>query len=186
MRSVMPIAVGVIGVALGIALQPSLLRADDVPDCPGRCVLPVQYPYNGTPEQQYEERQREYREQQSEEQHQKALRDIQEGSQSGRGSGGSGAYGAIAYSPDSGDYGYSFSYSSRAGAERRAKRECGKTDCTIAAWFRNSCGALATGDDGTWAGGRGDSESAARRDAQSDCVKEGGKNCEVVHAQCSR
>ena len=64
--------------------------------------------------------------------------------------------------------------------------ECGKSDCEIAAWFYNSCGALAVGDDRTWAGAQHDSEQRARQIAQNDCVKEGGKNCKIVYSSCSR
>jgi hypothetical protein len=58
------------------------------------------------------------------------------------------SYGAIAYSPSSGRYGDSYNYASRAQAEARATRECGKDDCVIAAWFYNQCGALATSRNG--------------------------------------
>jgi serine/threonine-protein kinase len=182
MRSFGNTAAGIVSAAMIIFSQPPSLRADDRPDCLGRCYFLAQNPYGGTPEEQYQERQREYRERQSEEQHQKALRDIWQGSGSGDGA----AYGAIAYSPESGDYGYSFSFSSRSGAERRAQRECGRADCEIAVWFRNSCGAIAVSDEGTWAGGRGNTEDAAGRDAKTDCVKYGGEECEVLHALCSR
>ena len=96
------------------------------------------------------------------------------------------SFGAIAYSPSTGETGYSFGFSSRAASEQRAKRECGQSDCQIAAWYPNSCGALAVGDDGTWRGGLGSTESGARQDAQSDCMKAGGKNCKVIEVRCSR
>ena len=103
----------------------------------------------------------------------------------GGGSGGA-SYGAIAYSPKDGDYGYSYGYASRAEAEKSAMNECGKSDCEIAAWYSDKCGALSVGEDGMWAGGTGNTERAAGADAQSDCVKYGGKKCEVLISQCSR
>ncbi len=102
------------------------------------------------------------------------------------GSGGGPAYGALAYSPKTGDYGYSYGYGSRADAERRAKRECGQSDCEIAAWYAGACGAIAVGNDGKWGGGSGDTEREAREDAKNDCVKDGGKNCEILVAKCTR
>jgi serine/threonine-protein kinase len=96
------------------------------------------------------------------------------------------AWGAIAYSPNSGDYGYSYGTASRTAAEQRAKRECGKADCEVAAWFSNSCGALAASDDGIWTGAQNDNERRAREIALADCIKDRGKNCEVIYSRCSR
>jgi uncharacterized protein DUF4189 len=96
------------------------------------------------------------------------------------------SYGAIAYSADGGDIGYSEQFANRAQAEQRAKQECGKSDCEIAAWFYDSCGALATDDDGTWGGAQGANEQRARQSALARCAKEGGKNCKVIATQCSR
>jgi len=95
------------------------------------------------------------------------------------------SYGAIAYSADSGDIGYSEKFANRVEAEQRAKRECGKSDCEIAAWFYDSCGALAADDDGTWGGAQGGNEQRARQAAIARCVKEGGKSCKVIATQCS-
>jgi Domain of unknown function (DUF4189) len=95
-------------------------------------------------------------------------------------------YGAIAYSPDSGKIGYSEKYANRAQAENRAKQECGKNDCQIAAWYYSSCGALATNDDGTWGGAQGADEQRAGKAALARCAKEGGKNCKVIASYCSR
>jgi serine/threonine-protein kinase len=85
-------------------------------------------------------------------------------------------YAAIAYSQDSGAYGYSNNYDSRDGAEASAMRECGR-DCSVVLWFRNACGALATGEDngyGTgWAMSRGEAEDVAM------------SNCNDVASECS-
>ena len=42
--------------------------------------------------------------------------------------GGADEYGAIAYSPSTGAYGWSNNYATRNGAETRALQECGKAD----------------------------------------------------------
>ena len=98
----------------------------------------------------------------------------------------SNSYGAIAFSADSRNIGYSEQFANRADAEKRAKQECGKSDCEIAAWFYDSCGALAADDDGTWGGAQGGNEQRARQSAMARCAKEGGRNCKVVAVQCSR
>lgn len=186
MRSFVPTTVGIIGIAfINFLLQPSV-RAGDNWGCPDRCFLLAQYPnYNNmTPEQQYQERQREYRQQKNDEYYERdrQQRDLQQRLERGRAN----AYGAIAYSPDSGEYGYSEQYTNRSQAEQRAKQECGKNDCEIAAWFYNSCGALATDDNGTWGGAQGGNEQRARQAALARCAKEGGKDCKVIVSRCSR
>jgi Domain of unknown function (DUF4189) len=74
-------------------------------------------------------------------------------------------YGAIAFSPDTGSVGYSYNYGTRNGAENRALAECGRRDCVAVIWFRNACGALATGDGNgygyAWAVTRAEAEDTA-------------------------
>jgi hypothetical protein len=94
-------------------------------------------------------------------------------------------YGAIAYSPGSGSYGYSDHYGGRAQAQSRALQECGKDDCVIATWFFRNCGALATGTDHVWAGENAASEERAKVLAQASCRERGGSNCEVLVSHCS-
>jgi hypothetical protein len=94
-------------------------------------------------------------------------------------------YGAIAYSPGSGSYGYSDNYGSRAEAESRALNQCGKDDCVIATWFVNNCGALAAGTDHAWAGEIAASEERAKILAQASCRGRSGGNCEVLVSHCS-
>jgi hypothetical protein len=94
-------------------------------------------------------------------------------------------FGAIAYSPGSGSYGYSDNYGGRTQAESRALEECGKEDCVIATWFVNNCGALAAGTDHAWAGEYDASEERAKILAQASCRGRGGGNCEVLVSHCS-
>ena len=105
-----------------------------------------------------------------------------------RGEETSSTYGAIAFSPATGAWGDAFQFESRAEAERRALGECGRhaRDCTVAVWFRDQCGAVASASDGSWAWGLGRTRAAASADAMTDCRKRGAKSCETRHAVCSR
>jgi len=96
------------------------------------------------------------------------------------------SYGAIAFSPSSGSFGYSDNYANRTQAENRAKSECGKNDCVIATWFFNHCGALATSANGSWGAEHSRSEVNAKSLALSRCAKEGGTNCQTKVIHCSR
>ncbi len=62
-------------------------------------------------------------------------------------------FGAIAYSPSTGQWGWARNYRTRAGAEQRAMQECRSAagwarDCSTGVWFRNACEALAVGPRG--------------------------------------
>jgi Domain of unknown function (DUF4189) len=161
-------------------------RASNSLTCVDRCFFHVQYPdYNNmTPDQQYQERQREYREQQNDEYYKRERQqmDLQQQLERRRPS----SYGAIAYSAETGDYGYSDRFANRAQAEQRARQECGKSDCEIATWYFDSCGALAADDDGNWGGAQGSDEQRAIEGARAQCAKEGGQNCKVIVSRCSR
>ena len=80
-------------------------------------------------------------------------------------------YAAIAYSTESGAVGYSNDFSSRAGAENRALAECG-ADCEVVVWFKNGCGALATGADNGWGSAWATSRAAAETTALANCANE--------------
>ena len=97
------------------------------------------------------------------------------------------SYGAIAYSVTSGAWGYSEEYSGRSAAQNRAIKECRTSDCAIASWFYNSCGALAaSGTNGPWGGAQGADEPRAKQAALARCAKEGGTNCQILFSRCSR
>jgi serine/threonine-protein kinase len=154
-------------------------------------VVPVQYYPNGpqTPEQEYQERARRYRDESVD-----FYRRQQQNIERGQGSNGGGysraptSFGAIAYSADTGKHTSTQNHGSRGEAESKAKRECGENDCEIAAWFYDSCGALATDQDDqeTWGGAQGANEARASQGAVARCVREGGKNCKVIATACSR
>ena len=80
-------------------------------------------------------------------------------------------YGAIAYSSSGDRWGTSYNFRSRSEAESRALSECGSSDCVVKVWFKNGCGALATGDDGSLGWGWSGSRSGAESRALSECQK---------------
>ncbi len=81
-------------------------------------------------------------------------------------------FGAISYSNTTGAYGYSYDYPSRGQAEDRSLNECSKRGrgCKVVLWFRNACGALATGTNYgygfAWAASRGEAEQVALKYCQ--------------------
>src|SRR5208282_5126138 len=98
------------------------------------------------------------------------------------------SYGAIAYGRTSGAWGSSHSWGSEAKAESVAMQNCAEhgDDCEVMVWFKQKCGAVASGEGTTAFWGLGDSDGQARADAQSKCVNGGGKACEVQVSQCSK
>lgn len=97
------------------------------------------------------------------------------------------SFGAIAYSPSSGAWGWSSDYGSRGQAERRAIRECRNrgSGCRNAIWFRNACGALAKGNNGGWGANWGNNRNQARSKALRTCRSYGNRGCRIVEAVCS-
>lgn len=94
-----------------------------------------------------------------------------------------GNYGAIAYSPSTGVYGYSYDYGSQGEAEQQAMGRCNAMDCTIAIWFENACGAVASGPSG-WGASWGPSRSAAEDNANLECGKHT-NNCATAVWSCT-
>jgi hypothetical protein len=96
-------------------------------------------------------------------------------------------YGAIAYSRHTGRYGYWKGAESREGAQRHALDSCERRDCKVEVWFRNSCGALATGEGGQVTGWAHDTNlHEAEEMAVRACRNEGGRHCRVLISSCSR
>ena len=102
-----------------------------------------------------------------------------------RGSGSSIRWGAIAYSDKNRSYGTSHDYATLAQARRFALAECRANDCEVEAWFYNSCGAVAAGDNEVSFGAQGRTRAGAQRAALAGCTRRGGRNCELVVSQCS-
>ena len=97
-------------------------------------------------------------------------------------------YGAITYSDASGTHGFSYDYSTRAGAETRAISECervsGYGDCYVLVWFRNACGALAESYDGAYGSGWGSDRAIAEQYALQSC-NQYGRGCTISRWVCT-
>jgi len=110
---------------------------------------------------------------------------VRECRESGSGSGARDSWGAIAFSDKTRRYGLSYGYARLSEARRWALAECNASDCDVMAWFSNSCGAVAAGDNEISDGAQNDSRAAAQRQAMAGCVRLGGRNCELIVSQCS-
>ncbi|HEV8015918.1 MAG TPA: DUF4189 domain-containing protein [Stellaceae bacterium] len=97
-------------------------------------------------------------------------------------------YGAIAYGRKSGAWGYSYNWDTKEDAENNALKNCAANgdDCEVTVWYQHECGAVASaaGDAAYW--GVGDGTGDAGANALASCKKDGGKNCKIEVAQCSR
>ena len=94
-----------------------------------------------------------------------------------------GPFGAIAYSPATGRYGYSWNFQSRTAAQNAALRKCGIRDCRVVSWFRNACGSLATSRYG-WGAAANVNLYQAQNTAIRGCSNYG-PGCQVVRTVCS-
>ena len=94
-------------------------------------------------------------------------------------------YGAIAYSNKTKAHGWAKDYPARAPAEKAALVNCAKhaDDCSAVLWFKNACGALATGSKGSgWAWAT--AQEAADRAALNACAKRSSA-CTVKQRVCT-
>ena len=94
-------------------------------------------------------------------------------------------YGAIAYSADTKAHGWAKDYPARAAAEKAALDGCAKhaDDCSPVLWFKNACGALATGPKGSgWAWAA--AQEAADRAALRACAQRSSA-CTVKQRVCT-
>jgi hypothetical protein len=85
------------------------------------------------------------------------------------------SYAAIAYSPATGKYGYSYNYRSRSAAESAALRNCPASDARIVCWVNNGFCSLALGNDRSswgvgWSWGNGASTAEANANALRQCT----------------
>ena len=96
-------------------------------------------------------------------------------------------YGAIAISPSNGYAGSSLKRSTYENARDWAMYNCGKyaSDCKIAVYFVNICGAVARGQNGGYAAGKAINLAAAHSSAVRSCstVDSG---CRVIISGCSK
>jgi hypothetical protein len=94
-------------------------------------------------------------------------------------------FGAIAYSPGKRAHGWAKDHPSREAAERAALAGCRKhaEDCQAVLWFKNACGALATGPKGAgWAWDP--AQQPADQAALNVCAKHS-KACTVKQRVCT-
>jgi hypothetical protein len=95
-------------------------------------------------------------------------------------------FGAIAFSQATGGYGSSYDYGTRRAAEARAMSECNSRNrgCKVAIWFKNSCGAVATGSNNGWGSAWACSPDGAQRSAITYC-RQNTRNCQVLAWACT-
>ncbi|MDX2270923.1 MAG: DUF4189 domain-containing protein [Cyanobacteriota bacterium] len=96
-------------------------------------------------------------------------------------------FGAIAYSPATGSYGYSYNHTTQAGAEFAAVQACSAYagDCQAQLWFQNSCGALAVSPSGAFGTGWGATVALAQAYAVQTCSQYGG-GCYIKYSLCTQ
>jgi hypothetical protein len=95
-------------------------------------------------------------------------------------------FGAIAFSPQNGAFGYSYGAGTRAQAERIAMNNCraNGAGCRLLVYFQNACGALAVGNGNgygfAWAASRAQAEGRAMRECRNRT-----SSCGIVAWSCS-
>jgi serine/threonine-protein kinase len=98
-------------------------------------------------------------------------------------------WGAVAYSRSTGESGYSYSYATEDRAKNEALSECAKAaaDCRVLFTVEGKrCAAFAVADNNdTIYLTEGSSEADAAIKAKDSCMRAGGKNCTMEHAQCA-
>ena len=85
------------------------------------------------------------------------------------------AFGAIAYSPSTGSYGYWYGANCRAEAENGALNNCGGADRQIVVWVQNGWASLAVNNEGRW--GYGWSTNCREEADRNALNNAGGRRC---------
>ena len=96
-------------------------------------------------------------------------------------------FGAIAYSARSGANGWAKDHASREAAEKAALAACSNhaKDCRAVLWFKNGCGALASGARPHIYGyGWGTTQALADAEALKGCAKNA-RDCKLNHQVCT-
>jgi hypothetical protein len=94
--------------------------------------------------------------------------------------------GAIAFSQDTGAYGWAKNFDNKRGASRSALRNCDADDCKVVYTFTNSCAALAVGNGGGYGVDWDVRQGRAERKAIRACKDYGNRNCRVEVSVCSQ
>ncbi|MGF1648919.1 MAG: DUF4189 domain-containing protein [Hyphomicrobiaceae bacterium] len=79
--------------------------------------------------------------------------------------------------------GWAYGYATRGQAERAALANC-PGRCRVGVWFRNACGAIASGSSGGWGTGWAGSIAQAQRQAVRSCARFD-RNCSALRWVCS-
>ena len=80
-------------------------------------------------------------------------------------------YGAIAYSPKTGMYGYGWNHGSRAAAEKAALSECKADDAKVVTWVQFGWAALVIADDKAYGYDEVHGDGASSKDAYDNALK---------------
>jgi len=101
---------------------------------------------------------------------------------------GLGTYGAIAWDKETGKYGASWNQATAQRAVEAALSDCGATGCKVIIRTRPAtCAALATNENGKYAGGASRNDrDAARLAALANCEKGNAGECIVRVANCNK
>lgn len=98
-------------------------------------------------------------------------------------------FGAIAYSPSTGRYGFAYKAMNQGVAVQSAINFCGANDCTGVVWVQGGCAAIAKGESGiensAVAWGYDANRYRARNYATNACRNAGHSNCKVLAWTCS-
>jgi hypothetical protein len=97
------------------------------------------------------------------------------------------SHGAIAYSRETGAYGYAYDHNSQARARQAALRYCTPraSDCRIVVTFVDQCGAIAETARREVSPGLGKTRKEAEDRSLAACRAAGGKGCAVAAWTCS-
>jgi hypothetical protein len=97
-------------------------------------------------------------------------------------------FAAIAYSEETGRWGYTYDHTTLDNATILARRHCKAADAKTVAWVHNGFCALAVGENGTWgtgwSSGDGATNTAAKQQALAECKKRS-KTARLVICVCS-
>ncbi len=96
-------------------------------------------------------------------------------------------YGALAYSPRNGSYGWSTGYDDSESANAAAMETCSAhgPGCYVVISFSNLCASVSVDDEGAVSWGTGGTRTEAQYQSQNYCRKQGGRNCEIKVWACS-
>ena len=95
-------------------------------------------------------------------------------------------FGAIAISPTTKAISWAYNYNTKWQANQAALKKCYNqaSDCKIAIWFQNACGAVAIGANGGWGAHWGRTIKRAKWNAKKACSKYD-RYCQVTRWVCT-